>query len=112
MELALSIVALLMALAATGLACNLRAALGQARRAGEVASGQADQALRRVQAAEQALAALRTELESTRGELAAIREQLDAPPPLNLPKSRSSRLDDLREQLRAAAQNAAEGDEA
>lgn len=112
MELALSVVALLVALGAAGLTFLLRSELDRARRAAEAAGGQAEQACRRAEESERALAALRSELDGARGELATIREQLEAPLPLTLPKGRSSRLDDLREQLRAAAQEEAEGEEA
>ena len=112
MEMLLSIVALLVAVVAFIFAFNQRAELERTRQAAAAASGEASQARQRAEEAERSIATLRDELEQVRGELATLRSLAEAPPPLTLPRGRSGGLDDLREQLRAAAEEeAAESDE-
>ena len=100
MELIVALVALIVGGIGLSLALNLRGELARTREALAAATTQATS-----QAAEtqRSLAGLREQLDRARAELAGLREATE-PPPLTLPKARSSGLDDLREQLRAAAQ--------
>ena len=111
MEVVLSVAALLIAVGALVVALNLRSELGRAQRAVADAGGEAARAHQRAEEAERSLGTLRDELDQVRGELATLRSLAEAPPPLTLPRSRSGGLDDLREQLRAAAQEDAGGSE-
>jgi hypothetical protein len=105
-------IALVVAVVALGLALSLRGELARGREAANAAVDQAARASARAAEAERATAALRAQLEQAATELAALREAVESPPPLTLPKARrSAALDDLREQLRAAQQAEDEADE-
>ncbi len=101
MELALSVVALVVAGVAVGLAWAARSAATQAderaeaaRRDTEAGRAEAENLARTLATARDELAALRHDLDEARTAVAT------APPPL--PRARARGLDDLREQLRAA----------
>lgn len=94
--LALALVAALLAAGATAVALDLRGRT--TRLSDEVGSLRQD--LQSTQAALGQTQANLGETQATLSELKAATESVPAPPPL--PKARSSGLDDLRQQLRAA----------
>lgn len=119
METLLAAVALLVALGAAALAWTVRAAAARAATQTEAVQRDLAAAREGLAAAERASAALRAELEAVRGQgvaleavraqVAELRQAVESPPPPPLPRgTRSAGLDDLRQQLRAAAQEAEE----
>ena len=102
----IALVALIVGGAGLAIGLSLRGELARTRALLAAATSQAAET-------QHSLAALREQLDQARTELVTLREAAEAPPPLTLPKARSAGLDDLREQLRAAAQREAdEADEA
>jgi hypothetical protein len=110
-ELLLALVALLLAVIGLVVALAVRTELSRSRQAAATAAAEVGQARERAAEAERTLGALREELEQLRGDLAALRTLVENPPPLALPKTRSGGLEDLREELRAAQQEADEPEE-
>jgi hypothetical protein len=112
MEVVLLLVVLLLAVLCLSLVLRLRTEVVHARRRAAAAAAQASEARERALQVERGLDAMRHELQQVRDELSGVRALVDSPPPLVLPKSRSEDLEDLREQLRASQQQAAEAEEA
>lgn len=107
MELPLALLALAVAIGALAVALSVR------RTAVEVSASvgaSQDAASRREGDLASSLAALASRVEGIQAELGEVRAGLEPPPPPPLPRARTGRLDDLREQLRAT-QNEAESDD-
>lgn len=112
MELLLALLALVLAAVGLGLAVRLRGDVAQAQQAADSARREADRALQQGAEGQATIAALRQEIGQLQTELAGLRAIADSPPPLTLPKARrAGGLDDLREELRSAQQEATEQDE-
>lgn len=112
MEPILLLGALILAGGAQLVALRLRAEVLRAQQIATAATREAAQAREQAAAAERALDELRARLQRIQDDLVALRDQVESPPPLTLPKGRSANLDDLREQLKAAQQEASEAEEA
>ncbi len=95
MELALALVALVVAVVALGLALSLRNQMAAIPLA-DTESGPAVERLR------QELASIRRDLDHSQRELEELKSITEVPPAPPLPRARSVGLTDLREQLRAA----------
>lgn len=107
----LLLAALVLAGGAQLVVLRLRAELVRTQQLAAGAGREATAAREQAAALERDVAELRVQLQRAQEELSALRAQVESPPPLTLPKVRSSSLDDLREQLKAAQQEASEVDE-
>jgi hypothetical protein len=104
LEIVVAIAALLLAGASLWMVGRLRGDLERGQRALNAAAEEARQARQRAEDAERRVETLNGELQQFGEELKSLRAAAESPLPLKLPRARSSRLDDLREQLRAAQQ--------
>ena len=104
MELALAILGIVLGAAALGLAYRAQGRAIRAEAAARAAEQEAQQAAAAADALEGSLTSARTELERFTRELAELRAVLEAPLPPLPKQTRPGRLDDLRQQLRAAAE--------
>jgi peptidoglycan hydrolase CwlO-like protein len=118
MELLLAGVALLIGLAALGLTLAQRDQLARAQQGANAAAAQLERTQSQLESSARSLHELQSRLDQTRVELDQARQEITAlqtvaetPPPLTLPRARTGALDDLREQLRAAQQEAEETEE-
>ena len=110
--IALAVAALVVALGARATAAETQDRLGAARQEVDRAGVAAAKLERSLAELREALAAAQVELTGVRGELEELKAAGASPPPLRLPRSRSGGLEDLREELRAAALDNDEDEEA
>jgi hypothetical protein len=103
-ETIVAIAALLLAGVGLFIAVRLRAEVQQTRQALQGALDGAGEARERAAEAEQRIDRLRADLQQLGEGLKSLQAAAESPLPLKLPRARSGRLDDLREQLRAAQQ--------
>jgi hypothetical protein len=112
MELALALIAVVVAAVSLGMVLQLRGQLARALEAASSATHAADQARVAATSLERALTDTGQQFERLRAELAEVRATLENPPPPPLPKAHPRQgLDELREQLRAAAREPSQEDE-
>ena len=108
MDLLLALTALLVGAVALALNVRLRGDYRHARNIASDALRDAAVAKRQAETADAKAELADAALQQLRRELAALRAVQEAPPPL--PRAARGRLDDLREQLRAAHQEPDEGE--
>jgi hypothetical protein len=110
MDLLLPLTALLVGAVALVLNVRLRGDYRHARNLAADALRDAAIAKRQAETAEAKAELAESMLQQVRRELVALRAAQEAPPPPPLPRAARGRLDDLREQLRAAHLEPDEGD--
>lgn len=111
MELPLALLALGVAIGALAMALSARktaAEVGASVQASKDAAEAADRGDEQLAAS---LVVLARRVDAIQAELGEVRAGLEPPPPPPLPRTRTGRLDDLREQLRATQNDTGSDDE-